>query len=132
MVPKKPSPLSAAEQAIMDHVWKKQPVGLNDLLADINHSRPQPLSRASLQTQLTRLETKGWLNRNDSSRAHVYSAAIPESRGRKSVLKELKQRFFGGSSLALVRCLVEGGEISDSELTELKKLVNQAQAKPKS
>jgi predicted transcriptional regulator len=56
MAPKKPSPLSAAEQAIMDHVWKKQPVGLNDLLADINEARLQPLSRASLQTQLTRLE----------------------------------------------------------------------------
>jgi predicted transcriptional regulator len=131
MAPKKPSPLSAAEQAIMDHVWKKQPVGLNDLLADINEARLQPLSRASLQTQLTRLESKGWLRRDDSSRAHLYSAAIAESRGRKSVLGEIKQRLFGGSSLALVRCLVEDGEISDSELAELKKIVNQAHAKPK-
>jgi hypothetical protein len=39
------------------------------------------------------------------------------------VLAELKKRFFGGSSLALVRCLVENGDITTEELAELKKLI---------
>jgi hypothetical protein len=39
------------------------------------------------------------------------------------VLAELKRRFFGGSSVALVRCLVESGDISQAELAELQKLV---------
>lgn len=134
MSAKKPSALSSAEQAIMDCIWKKQPVGLNDLLAEINSSRAEPLSRASLQTQLTRLEAKGWLRRDDSARAHRYSAAVAETRGRKSVLADLKRRFFGGSSLALVRSLVESGEISDTELAELRRMVNRAinQSKPDS
>lgn len=134
MSSKKPPALSAAEQAIMDHVWKNQPVGLTELLANINAKRAEPLSRATLQTQLTRLEAKGWLRRDDSARAHRYTAAIAETRGRKSVLADLKRRFFGGSSLALVRSLVESGEISDAELAELRKLVNRAitQSKPES
>ena len=38
-------------------------------------------------------------------------------------LAELKQRLFGGSNLALVRCLVESGDLTEEELAELRKLV---------
>jgi BlaI family penicillinase repressor len=123
MAGKSLSPLSASEQAIMDLLWKHQPVGLNDLLDRINAGREAPVARATLQTQLTRLETKGWLKRDDSSRAHVYEATVAETKGRTGVLAELKKRLFGGSSVALVRCLVESGEMSKEELAELRKLV---------
>jgi len=127
-MPKKTLPaLSASEQAIMDHLWRVAPSSLNDLLAAVNATRLEPITRPTLQTQLGRLEVKGWVKRDDASRAHVYEPAVSEGRGRKSVLSELKRRFFGGSSLALVRCLVESGDISESELAELKKLVTDAQ-----
>ncbi len=126
MPTKKLPALSFAEQAIMDHVWQFQPVSLNDLLARVNAARTEPLSRASLQTQLTRLEVKGWLRRDDSARAHLYSSAVPADKGRLGVLAELKQRLFGGSGLALVRCLVESGEISAKEIDGLRRLVSQS------
>ena len=107
----------------MDLLWKHQPAGLNELLDKINAGREDAVTRATLQTQLTRLETKGWLRRDDSSRAHVYEAAVAESKGRTGVLAELKKRLFGGSSVALVRCLVESGDMSQAELAELEKLV---------
>jgi len=131
MPAKKLPALSSAEQALMDHIWQLQPVGLNDLLARVNAVRMDPLSRATLQTQLTRLEAKGWIRRDDSARAHLYSAVVSAGRGRLGVLAELKQRLFGGSGLALVRCLVESGEISASELDELRNLVNQTPTSPK-
>lgn len=115
----------------MDQLWRLAPTSLNDLLEAVNADRQEPISRATLQTQLTRLEAKGWVKRDDSSRAHIYVPAVAESHGRRSVLSALKERFFGGSSLALVRCLVENGEISEKELTELKALVQQAKAKEK-
>jgi BlaI family penicillinase repressor len=121
-----PAALSSSEQAIMDQLWRLAPTSLNDLLEAVNADRQEPISRATLQTQLTRLETKGWVKRDDSSRAHIYVPAVAESHGRRSVLAALKERFFGGSSLALVRCLVENGEISEKELTELKEIVAQA------
>lgn len=113
----------------MDQLWRLAPTSLNELLEAVNADRSEPISRATLQTQLTRLETKGWVKRDDSSRAHIYRPAVAESHGRRSVLTALKERFFGGSSLALVRCLVESGEISAKDLAELKDLVQQAKEK---
>lgn len=123
MAKKSLPPLSAAEQALMDILWKRSPASVLDLLETVNESRTEPVTRNTLQTQLTRLEAKGWISRDDSSRSHAYTPAVPEQRGRSSVLAELKQRFFGGSNLALVRCLVESEEITEEELVELRKLV---------
>ena len=127
MSKKSPPALSASEQAIMDVLWRSHPAGVLELLEAINAGRKDPITRNTLQTQLTRLEAKGWIKRDDSSRTHSYEPLVPESHGRNSMLSELKKRLFGGSSLALVRCLVESGEISDSELTELRKLVRDQQ-----
>lgn len=121
-------PLSAAEQALMDLLWKKHPASVLELLEMVNHGREEPVTRNTLQTQLTRLEAKGWIVRDASGRSHAYRPAVPAERGRTSVLAELKQRLFGGSSLALVRCLVESGEISEAELAELRKLVRKGGA----
>lgn len=114
----------------MDHLWRAAPTSLNGLLDAVNAGRAEPVTRATLQTQLTRLEAKGWVRRDDSGRAHLYEPAVPETRGRRSVLNGLKRRLFGGSSLAMMRCLVENGEITDEELSELRRLVRSAGKKP--
>ena len=107
----------------MDALWRSHPAGVLELLEAVNAGRKDPVTRNTLQTQLTRLETKGWIKRDGSSRTHSYEPLVLESHGRTSVLAELKKRFFGGSNLALIRCLVENGDISESEITELRKLV---------
>lgn len=107
----------------MDLLWKKHPASVLELLEMVNQGREEPVTRNTLQTQLTRLEAKGWITRDASGRTHAYQPAVAEERGRTSVLAELRQRLFGGSSLALVRCLVESGEINEAELAELRKLV---------
>lgn len=122
-------PLSPAEQEIMDLLWRTHPAAVLELLEAVNAGRKEPVTRNTLQTQLTRLETKGWIKRDDSSRTHAYAPAVPETRGRAGVVAELKKRFFGGSGLAMVRCLVESGEISDDELIELRKMVRAGKPK---
>ncbi|MBK1814823.1 BlaI/MecI/CopY family transcriptional regulator [Luteolibacter yonseiensis] len=126
MNPKKASslpPLSPAEQALMDLIWRKQPVSVGDLLRAVNDGRAEAITRSTLQTQLHRLETKGWLLSDDEGRARLYRSVPSEKGGRGKVLAELKQRFFGGSGLSLVRCLVEEGGLSKEEFDELNQLI---------
>ncbi len=117
--------LSPAEQALMDLIWQKQPVATAALLDLVNRGRTEPITRNTLQTQLTRLEAKGWLLREEGGRGRLYRAAVAEKRGRGTILAELKQRLFGGSGLSLVRCLVEEGGLSESEIGELQRLIDQ-------
>ena len=121
--------LSPSEEAIMHTLWRSHPAGVLGLLEAVNAGRKEPITRNTLQTQLTRLEAKGWIKRDGSSRTHLYEPAIQETHGRTSVIAELKRRFFGGSSLALVRCLVENGDITADELGELRKMVRDSSTK---
>lgn len=116
-------PLSPAEQALMDLIWQHQPVLVATLLDLVNADRSEPISRNTLQTQLTRLHAKGWLKADESERARLYRAAVPEKRGRGKILSELTRRLFGGSGLSLVRCLVEEGGLTDEDMLELKELI---------
>ena len=121
---KKPLPaLSAAEQSIMGILWRRQRAGVLELLDEVNAGRGEPVTRTTLQTQLARLEAKGWIARDPTERAHWYSPAVPEDHGRAGVVAEMKRRLFGGSGLALVRCLVESGQLDEDDLAELRHLV---------
>lgn len=107
----------------MDLIWQLQPVSVAALLESVNRDRAEPITRNTLQTQLTRLEAKGWLKHGDGERVRHYRSAVTEKRGRGKVLAELKQRLFGGSGLSLVRCLVEEGGLNDAEIKELNELI---------
>ena len=117
--------LSAAEQALMDLIWKNQPATVASLLDLVNAKREEPITRNTLQTQLSRLEAKGWVTRGGDGRALEYSAVVKERKGRVGLLKDLKKRVFGGSALSMMRCLVEEGGISKSEIAELRKLLDE-------
>ena len=107
----------------MDLIWQKQPLSVAVLLELVNSDRSEPISRNTLQTQLTRLEAKGWLKHEEGEKVRVYRSAVPEKRGRGRVLSDLKERLFGGSGISLVRCLVEEGGLSEGEIKELKDLI---------
>ena len=109
----------------MDRIWKSQPVAASDLLVQVNADREEPITRNTLQTQLSRLETKGWISREGGGRAILYRSVVPEERGRGRILKELKKRVFGGSALSMMRCLVEEGGFSKSEMAELRKMLGE-------
>lgn len=121
----KPLPaLSSAEQALMDLIWKNQPATVARLLELVNGQREEPITRNTLQTQLSRLEAKGWIRRDEGGRALEYSAVVKERKGRLGLLKDLKGRMFGGSALSMMRCLVEEGGMSKAEIAELRKLLD--------
>jgi len=116
-------PLSPAEQALMDQIWQKQPITVGGLLQSVNEGRAEPITRSTLQTQLNRLEAKGWLLTDEQGPARLYRSATSERGGRGKVLTELKHRFFGGSGLSLARCLVQEGGLTESEMSELNELI---------
>lgn len=119
-----PERLSPGEQTLLDLIWRHQPVAVSALLDHVNASRPRPITRNTLQTQLTRLEGKGWIRRDDEQPTRRYRACVSESQGRRRLLGEMRRRLFGGSSLSLVRCLVEDETLSDEEVAEIRRLID--------
>ena len=107
----------------MSLIWRLQPISVSDLLGAVNGERAEPIVRNTLQTQLKRIESKGWIEGDASGSVRLYRATIAERPGRGKMLMEMKKRLFGGSGTSLVRCLMEEGDLTENEICELNSII---------
>lgn len=71
------------------------------------------------------MHAKGLVLRDDSSRAHVYRAAISKERAQKWFLRDLVKRLFDGSSSQLVIQALGSHEASNEELKAIRGLLDE-------
>lgn len=67
---------------------------------------------------------KGLVSRQEEGRAHVYEAAYAQEAAQKSLLGELVEKVFGGSSQALVLRALENQPTSKQELEQIRALID--------
>ena len=119
--------LSPANLEIMKVVWKKKgEVTISEVMKAINATRKDPLRRTTIQVQMNRLEEYGWLVHRKEGRSFYYAAATGEQKAKKDLLKDIRNRVFGGSRAELVRCLLEDGEITAEEIQYLRNVIDEA------
>lgn len=83
----------------------------------------------TVQTYLRRLEAKGYVRGTLEGRTRVYQPRVKPQTVIRDTLNELVDRLFGGEALPLVRHLIEDRGITDAELSELGRLVEQMKQK---
>jgi BlaI family transcriptional regulator, penicillinase repressor len=111
----KSSGLTALELRIMQVIWNRGASSVGAVQAEL---RP-PLAYTTVQTMLNILARKGKLSRRLEGRAYVYSARVSQRRALGQGVRDLVDRMFGGSSEALVMCLLRNRQIDPEELAEL-------------
>lgn len=122
---KKRKRLSAAEIDLMQHLWNLESATVTELQTAVNDERGDSLSRNTIQVQLQRLEDKGWVVREPKGRLFIYQPTVAADEGMAELTRDFRHKVFGGSALAMVRCLVDADDITADEISELKKLINQ-------
>ena len=113
-------PLSQAQLEIMNVVWERGDVTVADVWkALLDHRK---VARNTILTMLTRLEEKGWLDRDAEGHAHRYRAAVPRAATMGTIIKELVESAFGGSAAGLMVALLQGRGVSKEERSRLKRI----------
>lgn len=108
----------------MQHLWRAEESTVTELQSSVNEERVEPVSRNTVQVQLQRIEDKGWVRRIPKGRLFLYRSTVSAEAGMAELTSDFRNKVFGGSSLAMVRCLVDAGDISGAEISELKKLID--------
>lgn len=73
---------------------------------------------------------KGLLARDESRRSHVYSPQVARDEVQGSMLGELVQRAFAGSTSALVMRALDSGQASKDELDQIRALLDRLDQDP--
>jgi predicted transcriptional regulator len=118
--------LDELQLAVMKVLWRLGAATVNQVRDELL-KEGRELATTTIGTVLTRLEKKQAVAHRAEGRLYIYSPLITEKETRSSFLSSLIEQFFQGSSTALVNHLVKENEIDQSQLNELKKMLDQKQ-----
>lgn len=87
---------------------------------EIQEALPGERHYNSVLTIIRVLERKGHLTHRAEGKAHVYRARAKPEKAQRRVLGHLIEQLFGGSAAAMVLHLVETGDLTEEDLSEVR------------
>ena len=118
------------ELEILRTLWDRGPSSLSEICESLRQSRE--VATTTVATILRVMIDKGLVKRKPARRGHKWSAAVTQNAAARSMVGKLVDGVFDGSASRLAVHLVEAGQLSADELTELRKLIDTNRAPRKS
>ena len=121
--------LSRRERQIMDILYR---LG-SATAAETKENLPDAPSYSAVRSLLRILEDKGHLRHQYDGPRYVFTPIVTRPVAQKSALKQIVRTFFDGSATQAVAALLDmsAKDLSDEELEQLGKLVDQARREGK-
>ncbi|KKL89798.1 hypothetical protein LCGC14_1911100 [marine sediment metagenome] len=111
-----------AELEVLNVLWQRGKSTVREV-----HETLQADRQTTLTTTLKILQVmtdKGLTVREEESRPHLYSPAVPKEKTQGGLLDDLVQRAFGGSVEKLLVQAVREGDLSSQELRAIRRLID--------
>ena len=115
--------LAELQLAIMHVLWERGEVTVAEVREALEPSRT--LAHTTVGTMLAKMEEKGQVRHRYDGRVNIYRAAIRQNQVSRSMVNDLANRLFNGDIKQMVCHLLDEGELTPDDLTELKRLIRQ-------
>ena len=109
--------LGEVEQSVMDYIWSHGPVTAElcrEALASV-----RPMKDSTIRTVLRRLEEKGYVTHEVEGRTFIYKASDHRQNVAVRAVKNIIDRFCGGSVEELVLGMAENEVLDQKQLQRL-------------
>jgi predicted transcriptional regulator len=114
-----------AELVTLNVLWQKGPSTVREV-----HEALTKLRDIRYTTTLKTLQVmtgKGLVSRDESSRAHIYSAAVGQQETQRFLVGDLVDKVFGGSAAGLVAGALSAKKATPAELAQIRQLLDDAE-----
>src|SRR5687768_13991303 len=105
----------------MKVLWAGGPSSVQDVQRTLAPRRT--LAYTTVQTMLNLLHRKGKVKRTLSDRAYRYAPTVTRERETGRAMRDVLDRFFGGSAEGLVMSLLETRHLTPAKLAELQRRI---------
>ena len=109
--------LGEVEQAVMDYIWSNGPSSAEACREALASSRP--MKDSTIRTVLRRLEEKGYLTHQIQGRTFIYQASDARQSVAVRAVRNIIDRFCGGSAEQLVLGMVDNDVLDRKQLERL-------------
>ena len=121
-MPRVPKP-SVAELEILHVLWRRGPSTVHQIQPELKRG-----DRVGYTTVLKLLQImfdKGLVRRDESTRPHVFRAAVGEAQVKRRVVADLLDQVFEGSSMSLVMQVLSAKPATPDEVRRLRQLLDE-------
>lgn len=109
-----------SELKVMEFIWDNEPVSAKDL--SLLAAKETGWNKNTTYTVIKKLESKGYIKRNDPG--FICTTLISRDEVCRAETQSLIDRLFGGSKRALFSALLEDEKLSEKELRDLRKMID--------
>ncbi|MDO4747691.1 MAG: BlaI/MecI/CopY family transcriptional regulator [Eubacteriales bacterium] len=109
-----------SEAKVMEIIWKNSPISAKEI--SLIATETIGWNKNTTYTVIKKLESKGFIKREDPG--FICTPLVSQSQMQKTEATSLLKKVFGGSRKALFSALLEDEPLSDEEINELRKLID--------
>jgi BlaI family penicillinase repressor len=120
-MPKTRTELTEAEWAIIKAVWETEPCTAPDIREKLH--RQTAWAYSTVRTLMDRMVVKGLLAAEKVRNLTIYRSAVTRRQAQRGELFYALKHAFNGALTPMVQCLLDTGNLSADELTELESLI---------
>jgi predicted transcriptional regulator len=118
-----------AELDILTVLWSRGPSTVREVHETVAARRPAQYTTVLKLMQI--MADKGLLVRDETQRAHIYSAARPREWTQRQLAGDLLHRAFGGSARSLLMGALSARKASRKELEEMRRMLDEYEKEAK-
>lgn len=113
--------LSKTEELIMELIWKKEKVFLKDLIECFPDPKP---ATTTIATLLKRMQDKGFVGYTLFGNSRQYYPLVEKSEYFSKHVNGIIKNYFGDSALQFASFFTRTSNLTESELEDLKKIID--------
>jgi BlaI family transcriptional regulator, penicillinase repressor len=120
---------SELELQILAILWDRGP----STVRAIRDALPDGKTRAytTVLTLVQIMEKKGLVGHESQGQTHVYHPLVQRRQVLRPMMRDLLRNVFLGNPAQAVQCLLDGASLDEEELSQIRKLVQNASSKPR-
>ena len=112
--------LTKTEEKVMQILWKLKKAFVKDIIEEISDPKP-PYNTISSVVRI--LKDKGFVDFKAYGKSYQYFPKVSKLQYKKFTFSQMLRNYFDGSYQTMVSYIVDQEKISDSEISEIKRII---------
>ncbi len=115
--------LGQLQRAVMEIIWSRGEATVHQVRDRLD--REKELAYTTILTTLQKLERAGWLEHRAEGKSYVYVPKRSREQAGAGSVRGFLKRVFDGNAVAMFQHLIREGDLSEEELKELRRIIDE-------
>ena len=121
--------LGELQRKVLEVVWERGEASVHDVRNRLG--RRKKLAYTTVLTVMQKLERAGWLAHRSEGKSYIYRPAVSREQAGAGSVRRFLAHVFEGDAVAMFQHLIRESDLSDEDLGELRRMIEEKRKEKK-